>query len=233
MIEFFLDVEVEGVVEVAVIGGANLLDQIGRLGGRVEEVALEAVERLDGQRDAERGGIVGSGAVDFGAARDLIGGGAGAREFAERLMERAGRDIATDGGSAVDQPLEVLEGRGTLGLVGRNGVLAAAGHDADAGGFDASGGEALSELFVVGDVALEHRDFDAVIAGGLELFDGGPIGVGDVRGPEQEVEAEFHVVVLYTELPLTRPLRGHPLPRGARGRKIRPPHPALRADLSP
>ena len=41
-------------------------------------------------------------------------------------------------------------------------------------------------------VALEDRQLDAVVARPLQLGEQGEVLVGDVGGPEQEVEAEQH-----------------------------------------
>src|SRR5690606_24306180 len=105
--------------------------------GGVEEVALEAVERLDRERDALLRRILRGGPVDFDDAREFVGGRAAARELAERLVERAGGDVAAERRGAVDQPFYVVERAGAFGLVGGDGALAAARHHADAGGAEA------------------------------------------------------------------------------------------------
>ena len=64
--------------------------------------------------------------------------------------------------------------------------------DGDGGAFEAVVVEGLADGLVVGRVALEDRQLDAVVAGRLELGEERELLGGDVGGPEQQVEAVFH-----------------------------------------
>ena len=107
----FLDVEVEGVVEIAVIGFIHLCGQGGRGGGGVQDVAFEPVQRFDRQGDARRGRILGGGLVHLGQTRQFVGLRRQAGKLAQGLVERAGAQFAAQGMGAIDQPFDVVERR--------------------------------------------------------------------------------------------------------------------------
>ena len=56
--------------------------------------------------------------------------------------------------------------------------------------------QSRAEALVVPDLALEHRDLDAIIPGALECCDLRHVRIRHMRGPEEQVEADFHGGVL-------------------------------------
>src|SRR5512145_1141190 len=85
-----LDVGVEGVEQDADSRMADLARQRLRVGGRVEEERLEAVQRLDRERDSVALQRVSERLVTLDGALPLVGGPAPARQVPDRAVERAG-----------------------------------------------------------------------------------------------------------------------------------------------
>ena len=165
-----LDVGVEGVVEGAVIGLADLAHDRGGVGQRVEGVALEAVERLDRELDAQTAGRRSAAARWTSTRPRALGrGGRLAGELAERLVERAGQDLATGGGKAVAAP----SAAGSTapwrdGGLGADGAAGGVGQDRDAGAAQALLADDPADAREMLRLALEDRQLDAVVAGTLE-----------------------------------------------------------------
>jgi hypothetical protein len=79
-----LDVRVEGVVHHPQVRVIHFATETGRVGGRVEEIALEAVQIFEHQRHAGLLGVIGQIAEEFLAALPLIRRRPFAGEFADR-----------------------------------------------------------------------------------------------------------------------------------------------------
>jgi hypothetical protein len=80
----FLDVRVERVIHHPQVRVIDLAAEAGRVGGRIEEVALEAVEVFEHQRHAGLFGVVGQIPEELGAPLPFVRRGAFARELADR-----------------------------------------------------------------------------------------------------------------------------------------------------
>ena len=85
-----LDVGMEGIEHALDRGVVDLVEIAGQLLHGVEEVAFEAVQRLEREADAVLAGIVAGGAVELDAALALLRGRSVAGEMAE-LQAASGR----------------------------------------------------------------------------------------------------------------------------------------------
>ena len=141
-----LDVGVEGVVEETVVRLVHLADDLGRIAGRVERVALEAVERLDRELDLLRSGVFGGLLVHLDDAGALFLGRRIAGEDAERLVERAAENFAAGCLEAVDRPFEVGEAGVADLAVGAGAVVLRIGNDGDRGGAQPAVLQRLADL---------------------------------------------------------------------------------------
>jgi hypothetical protein len=157
----------------------------------VQEVALESVHGLDGERDPAAGGVARRFPVHFCAISLLRVGRSLAGELAQRLVERAAEDVRAEFGTAIDRPHQMVERPLALRGVGRDGA-AARRHHGDGRARKACTFQPRAKLGVVGRVALEERDLDAVVAGRLEPIEERGVFFDDVGRPEQQVESELH-----------------------------------------
>src|SRR5690606_10851911 len=107
-----------GVVKVADIGGADPPDQIGGLRGGVEDVALEAVERLDGDLDSGSGGVSAGLPEHLGCTLDFLRLRAATTELTEGLVERAHEYRAPECFGTIGEPAQVIDSAGALRGVG-------------------------------------------------------------------------------------------------------------------
>ena len=121
----------------------------------------------------------------------LVVGRPGPGEDAERGVIRPGHVRAAHRRGHGNRPLVVLDGFLAHGGVGADRVVigAAAG---DGGRGQAEFLQLLADLLEMGLVALEERDFHAVVAGFLQAGQKREVLGGDVRAPEQQVHSEFH-----------------------------------------
>ena len=219
---------------------------VGRVGHGVQHVALEPVERLDRQLDARpaprspppamctstsrsRSAAVGGSPVNTPSG--WWNGPASTSPPAARAGSRppsaAGRarPAATPGPALI--ALCASSGS-TVTPVAAQALVAQ--HAAD-------GREVLG-------VALEHRHLDAVVAGRLELLEEREVLLGDVGGPEQQVEADPHRLSSRTSRsarpgpsctwrwPPRRPARSTGPPSTSRGRPSPWPAPGTSASKS-
>ena len=125
------------------------------------------------------------------AAGLLVGGGAVAGEAAEGLVQRAAQECGAHGLAAVERPGDVAVAGCACGLVGC-GAVGPLRHHGDGRGPEAVVGQHLADLVEMLGVALEDRDLEPVIARALELPEQRKMLLGDVGGPEEEVEAHLH-----------------------------------------
>src|SRR5262249_2463667 len=158
--------------------------QFDGAGGGGEEVALEAVEVLDGEGDLVGPGVLGGAAHDVGRALPLVVGGAGAGEDADGGVVGTAQVVAAEDGGGVEGPLQVVEGLLAHAGVGADRIAALTGvADGDGGAGQAEVVEFLAYLPVVAGVAAEDGQLDAVEAGGLQLGEQREVLLGDVGGP--------------------------------------------------
>ena len=117
-------------------GWLTCLDQGAGVGGGGQEIALEAVEILDGEHDLGLLRVLGGLAQHVGGAFLLVGGRPGAGEDAERRMIGPAQVVAAERGRHVDGPLDALEAglrTAASGLIG----LAVGRDDGDGGAAEA------------------------------------------------------------------------------------------------
>ena len=206
-----LDVGVEGVVERAEVRVADPLHIGLGIGHRVEEVALEAVERLDRQHEAGLRRDLGRRAMHLGGARLLVLGRAAAGEHRERLVERPAQELAAEHLRALDRPFEMVERARPARRIGADRAVRLVGQHGDRGAGEAMVRERAREPPEMRDLALEQRDLDAVVAARLELGQERQMLLADMGRPEQEIEAGPHASLPATAPPLPA---GSPPPRG-------------------
>ena len=181
-----LDVAVEGVehgLEVRV----PYQFHVGRgLGHGVEEVALKAVERLDGEEDAGLLRDVRQRAMYVGGALHFVFRGASAGEDAKHLVVGAAEKFDAGVVAAFDDALEVVETALPVLRRGADRVVGFVRRDGDGGGFEAVVLERLADLFEVPGIAgVEDGDLRRVIAGLFEFGQQRELRLDEVGGPEK------------------------------------------------
>ena len=120
-------------------------------------------------------------------------GGEGSGELTEHLIVGAAESLDARIVGAFEDALEVINGSLAVGCVGADGVVGFIGQDGDGGGFEPAVFEELSNAFeMIGVAHIEDGNLHAVITCGFEFFDGGIGVLGDVTGPEQQVESNFN-----------------------------------------
>ena len=130
------------------MGSLDLADDVGGIRDRVEHVAFEAVQRLDGELDVVPRRI--RGRVSYARSTTLarsafVGGSPG--EDAERLIERTAERLAARGSQAIDRPFEMLEARGAHCGIGAGAIALGVGNDGDRGRAQAVVTDRLANLF--------------------------------------------------------------------------------------
>ena len=106
-------------------------------------------------------------------------------------MVRPAQHLAAADVQHVDRPLDVIQPLLPNRRIRRDRIRLGT-DDGDGRAAEAVVVERLADGLVVGRIALEDRQLDAVVAGGLELGEQRELLGRDVGGPEQEVEAVFH-----------------------------------------
>ena len=106
-----LDVRVEAVVHHLQRRVVDRADEAGRVGGGRQEVVLEPVEVLDREPDVPRLGLLGDLAQGVDAGLELVVGRPVAREVADGRVDRPAEDLAVERRAAVEDLLEVGDGR--------------------------------------------------------------------------------------------------------------------------
>ena len=167
------------------------LDQGAGVGGRGQEIALEAVQVLDGEAYLRLLGVFRGLAQHVGGVLLLVFRGPGPREDCQRRVERPRQDVAAQDRRPIDGPFQAIDrGRADRGIgADRIGLRRQAGHR---GGPQSLPIQFLAHGSIVSVVALEDRQLDAVVTRMFELLEDREVFLGDVRGPEQQVEAVTH-----------------------------------------
>ncbi len=130
--------------------------------------------------------------MDLGGARFLVLGRPGAGEHRQRLMERPAQHLAAERRGALDRPAEVIQSTLPARRIGTDRAVRRIGQDRDRGAAEPVVADGAANLLEMGDTALEQRDLDAVVAGGLELLEQRKMRRVDVRRPQQEIEPRLH-----------------------------------------
>ena len=188
-----LDVGVEGVVEEAVVRLVDPLHDRRGVGDGVEGVALEAVERLDGERDLRLGRILRRQLVNLDDVAPLVRRRRLAAEDAERLVEGPAEDFAARRLEAVDRPFEMGEAAGAGLRIGTGAVVLGVGDDADRVGAEPVIPQFAADAGVVLRRAAEKRQFDPVIAGRLDLAEHRKMLLGHLARPQHQIETQEHL----------------------------------------
>lgn len=180
----------EGIEHHAAGGVPDFADEACGIGLCVEEVAFEAVEGFDAEADADFTGMFGGEAHAFEAPFPFVGGGSGAGEESEGGVERSDEGFDTAFGAAIEGASIEFDPFGADGGIGADGVI-----------FDIANGDGcpleaeVIEAFSPGGVVefeIEHGDFDAIEADGLDLLEDGEETVMEFAGPQEQVHAVFH-----------------------------------------
>src|SRR4029079_10772345 len=161
-----------------------LASQFRGVAGVVEEIDLEAVEILEGHRDAGLLGVVAGLAQAFGGPLELLLGGALTAEDAERRVERADELLHAHRLAAVDDRLQVLHAGRALLLVFADQVVV--GVEArDRAPLEADAVELLRERRELFRSGVEDRELYEVEARLLEpLEERGELRRRAVAGPQ-------------------------------------------------
>ena len=94
--------------------------------------------------------------------------------------------------AAIDEPLGMV-GSGFPRLrIATQRILVERRHDGDDGALEADVVERLAKPGIVIGSTLEDRDFDAVIAGPLDVSQQWQMSFGDMAGPQEQIETDFH-----------------------------------------
>ena len=199
----FLDVGVKRVVEQPVIRRVDRPHHRRRVLDRIQHVAFEAVERLDGQLDValarmRRRLLVHDDDVGALAWRWRLAGKA-----AKLLMDWPSQQFAARRREAIDRPCDMRERAGPRRGVAAGAIMRGVGHHRDAGGAQAIVLQRLANLAVMLGRALEQRQLDPVVAAALEFREDGKVLFGDMRRPEQQIEAEQHETPPSAQWPLS------------------------------
>ena len=163
-----LDVGVEGVVEVAEVRPAHAAHMRRRLRGGVQDVALEAVQRLERERQPRRPVRHPRCASTSRASSSSVGPRAG--EVAERLVERPAEHLGPERGRrSPSSHRRCATPRAPLGGIGRDRVARRAGITPTAVAASPASAIWPREPAEMRRRALEDRHLDAVIAGRLDV----------------------------------------------------------------
>src|ERR1700722_12725637 len=184
-----LDVSMECVVQESIIRLAHLSDDVGGIRDRIEHVALEAVQGLDRKFNVVSrriGGGVFMHADDvrpFGSRRGL------ARKDAERLIERPAKRLPARSRQTVDCPFEMIESGGADCRICAGAIALGVWDDGDCGSPKAVVTDRLSHLSEMLGRPLEDWKLNTVVPRPLDGVEEGKVLFGDVRRPQEHVEA--------------------------------------------
>src|SRR5271156_1225912 len=109
-------------------------------------------------------------------------------------MERAAHDLRAQGCATFEHPFDMLQPARALLRRRPDRVHVDAWNDANTRRLEAETLEMAAKLGVFSGGAFEHRNFDAVIAGALDVFENRPVFGLDVRCPQEQVETDLHDV---------------------------------------
>ena len=148
---FILLVRIERVVHRLDVGPVDRVDVGGEVFHRVDEIAFEAVQRLDGEPDAGLLGDFGQFAVALGGMGALGVGGGVAGEIAEFLVVGAADVLDAGLVPAFDDPLQMIDSGAAVGFVRADEAASLIGADGDGAGGEAVVFQSLADpgMFMV------------------------------------------------------------------------------------
>ena len=133
--------------------------------------------------------------MNFGSTCEFCFGWERTRELAEHLVIGTAKRLHASVVSAFKDTLQVIDGSLAIRSDGTDGVVCLIRQHGDGGALQAVVLEHLADAFEVRRIAdVEDRNFNTIVAGGLEFFDDWVVRLGDVAGVEQKVESDFHGV---------------------------------------
>src|SRR5690349_15582043 len=185
------DVGVEGIEQDPNLRMVDLVTERHRVGGRVEKVSLEAVQGLNGDSDAVPLEHRAKRLVTLHRPFPLIRGAPPPGQIADRRIERPGHDLRAYFGRGFDAILHVGARFLPDGSIVRDHVQPARNHRADST-FEAVLPEAFANILKREVRGPEQRHFDAVEAVMLDLGQQRQVLAGEIGGPDERVDAEFH-----------------------------------------
>ena len=168
------------------------MQKAGCIGGRVEQVNLEAVQILDPEHHADFASMFGDLLHALDAPLPFVGRRAGAGELADRRMIRADQGLAAGGRAAIERALGGGDAGGPNFGIRADRIVGSATHG-DRRSFESQIVEPLAPGGIV-EAQIEQRNLDAVVAQLLDLFEHRQQAVMQTIGPQQKVHSEFHRV---------------------------------------
>src|SRR5271166_4406547 len=112
--------------------------------------------------------------------------------MAQGRVERAADDTRAHRRGALDHPFDMLQGGGPLLRRIADRVHLDAWNNRNSSRLEPELLQPAPELRIMGGLALEDRDLDAIVTGALQVLQQGPMLRLDMRGPQQHIEADFH-----------------------------------------
>ena len=187
-----LDVGVEGVVHHAEVGMVDVLDHPGSIGRTVQEVDLEPIQVLRGQRHPELFGALGRLAQALGGPAPFVLRGSPAGEYTQRGVDRADQQIRPQRLAALGDVLEMGDSGPALLLVGADEVCFGR-EDRECGPHETDVLQTLTQLGAFLDVRRHDGDLDGVKPHLLEpLEQRKGFFAGGIGGPQQHIHSVAH-----------------------------------------
>ena len=183
----------EGVVHRAEVRVVHALHIARGLLHRVQQVGLEAVQRLDGALHARRLRDRGDGAVHLGGVVQFGLGRVPPGELAQHLVVGTAQGLHAGLVRAVEHRFRWSIAPWRFFASGEIALCASSGSTVTAVHCEAVVLDHLAHLREVRRIAhVEDRNLHAVVAHGLELGEKVKVIFGHVTGPEEQIESNFH-----------------------------------------
>ena len=159
---------------------------------RVQQIAFEAVERLQPDGDVPLAGMVADGALRGDRALLLGRRRPAAGESAERRMQRAAQRVGAKRLGAIDRPFHIVDAGLARRGIRRNQVHRRIAHRRDRCALQPDAVEQFAELLVVVRRTGKDRYLDAVKAGRLDVPEQRLVLLRDAGRPQEHAHADFH-----------------------------------------
>src|SRR5271157_2549537 len=114
--------------------------------------------------------------------------------MAEGRVERSSHDMRAHRCGALDDPFDMLQGGGPLLRRIADRVHLDVWNNSNSSRLQPELLQPAPDLRVMGGLALEDGDLDAVITSAFQVLQQGPMLRLDMRGPQQHIKADFHLV---------------------------------------
>jgi len=173
------DVRMEGVVHQLATGVIDRLDEANIIGDRRQEVTLEAIEVLDAERDTDSRRVLCRLSHTVHSPLEFILRGAATAEDADGRVVRTDQVLRFHGRAAVEGQLVVGDTCGPCRVIRTDRIVFFVA-DGNCRAFESELIEFLAELFIDGELEVEDRHLNSVVAELLELLENGIIFLDDL-----------------------------------------------------